>query len=450
MMSRLFRERAGSVGVMFGLLVVPIMLAAGFAVDFTRLSVARAGVQGIVDRAAVAAATLNQSTAVADDAAAKLAANNFLAAANLSKYSATLTAVNVTLPNPDTIRVKVSGKIDTTFMALGGTPSVEFEILADAIRGMNGTLELVLALDTTASMAGTKMTTLKSAAGSLIDNLQSQIDGGANIKLGLVPFANYVNVGLSQAGQPWLSVPSSTYACGDTASPLCVTTTSTCYNDTNVAFSCNRTTCPNTATCTANWNGCVGSRAAPFNANVDQFPVRKISGLRPLACGSSIIALTANTNTVKSTVNALVSSGNTYIPSGLIWGFNLLTPGGPMSLAAPWDATNQNKKPRKALVLMTDGENSKGKNPSDAWHEQSGPAARVSADTLTKDICNNIKAKKIEIFTIAFSVTDIPTKTMLENCATGPGYFYDASSSAALLAAFQKIGSDLQTMRIAR
>lgn len=455
MLMRFFKDRAGSIGVIFGLMAIPITLATGFAIDLSRLSVARSGVQGIVDRAAVAAATLNQSTSSSDDEAAKTAAKQYLNSSDFSKYAATVQSIDVSLPASDTVRVKVTGRIGITIMAISGTETVDFDVTADAIRGMNGTLEIVLALDTTNSMGGTKITTLKSAAGDLLDSLKAQ--SGADIKVGLVPFATYVNVGLSRRNEPWITVAadSSTkaFSCktvDDTSSPSCVKTTSTCLND-GVPATCTKTTgCAKVEKCqdwttTTKWSGCVGSRSYPFNTNVEGLPANKYTGIMNTSCSAEIVPLNTNVSSVKSAVNSMTVSSETYLPAGLIWAFNLLTPGGPASTAAAWDPNSLNRKPRKAIVLMTDGENTRSQ--SGVFHSGSD---KNLANQYTSEICSNAKTKNIEIFTVAFQVTDANTKSLLQKCATDVSYYYDAADPSALKLAFQKIGTDLLTMRLAK
>ena len=120
----------------------------------------------------------------------------------------------------------------------------------------------------------------------------------------------------------------------------------------------------------------------------------------------------------------------------------------------------KNIDPRKVIVLMTDGLNSRkvvrtGGNKGGYQNIPiigNGPdpdqAAQVNEDTNTA--CNYAKSKNVEIFSIAFMVDDGAAKTMLQNCATDSQHYYDATDSAAMLAAFQDIGQSLTNVRLAR
>jgi hypothetical protein len=151
-------------------------------------------------------------------------------------------------------------------------------------------------------------------------------------------------------------------------------------------------------------------------------------------------------------------NADTYIPAGLIWGVNMLSPDAPLTDGAAYDPKNQD--PRKVIVLMTDGLNSRTvvRNGANKGGYQNIPtvgkaldadkSAQVNSDTET--VCNYAKSKNVEIFSIAFMVDDGAAKTMLQNCATDAQHYYDATDSAAMLAAFQDIGQSLTNVRLAR
>ncbi len=155
-------------------------------------------------------------------------------------------------------------------------------------------------------------------------------------------------------------------------------------------------------------------------------------------CANAIVPLTDNKTVVKAAINALAASGETYIPAGLMWGWNVLSPAAPFTEGAPYDSNN--RKPRKALVLMTDGVNTKSLNGT--MHNGNSQA---NADGVTTAMCNQIRNAGIEIFTIAFMVTQAATQNMLRGCATSGDNFFNATDAAALQAAFERIAASLQT-----
>ncbi|MBM3520807.1 MAG: VWA domain-containing protein [Alphaproteobacteria bacterium] len=107
-----------------------------------------------------------------------------------------------------TFQVRLTGKVRTSFMVLAGIDTLDVEAYFEAKRGSSGPLELVLALDTTYSMsANDKIGTLKTAAKALVDSVM--VAGKA--KVGVVPFADYLNISKSYIGKPWLTIPANVH-----------------------------------------------------------------------------------------------------------------------------------------------------------------------------------------------------------------------------------------------
>ena len=95
---------------------------------------------------------------------------------------------------------------------------------------------------------------------------------------------------------------------------------------------------------------------------------------------------------------------------------------------------------------MTDGYSTKSASyDSDGRHEKTD---RSAANAKLKNVCDNIKAKGIGIFTIAFMVKDGETQATLSNCAGGDSHYFDAGNVGALADAFQAIGSNLTRLRL--
>jgi uncharacterized protein YegL len=339
---------------------------------------------------------------------------------------------------------------------------------------------VVLALDTTFSMTGWKIATLKDAASKLIDDLKPLALDPDKLKFGIVPFGQYVNIGVSNRNQPWANVApdssTTTTSCkmekqviGSTncqqvwVPPQPATPPGTCYND-GVPYTCGgsaakagyfQTKCDpvygpdqevcKTKTTTLKWNGCAGSRSYPLNTLDGSYGTR-IPGIMNITCGTEILDLTTNSNLAKTRIQALTPNGETYIPAGLIWAWRMLSPQAPLSNAA----TRTTAEPvRKFLILMTDGLNTKSPN----YPMHSGSNGALS-NQLVKEICKNISkdtANAITIFSVAFDVSDVPTKELLKTCAldTG-GQFFDAKNAAEFLAAFSKIGLNISELRVTK
>ena len=348
--------------------------------------------------------------------------------------------------NGDEITVVASNKVATSFGRLLGRDNIDVNASSSALFANNG-VDIAMVLDTTFSMNGSKLTSLKSAANNLVDTLDTFEN--ENLRVSVVPFAQYVNVGTSRRNANWLDVPADqvvTRQRRDVVSRTnCRTVARTTTRD-GVTVNGTRRVCDvvrgpaRTVTETVTWKGCVGSRLAPNHERVE-FASRRIPGLleHQAECGTEIRPLTTNLNTVKNTISSLKADGETYIPSGLAWGWRALDNNEPLTEAA----ITKTRTTEKVLILMTDGENQNSKN--GVLHNATN---RGEADRTTKSICENIKDDDIQVFTIAYEVDDRRTRNMLEGCASAGANFFNATNAAELNEAFQKIGSSLVQLRI--
>ena len=92
-----------------------------------------------------------------------------------------------------------------------------------------------------------------------------------------------------------------------------------------------------TATKTGTQSGGMGYKYGP-NAGCELAPLLRLS---------------SDTASVKTAISKMVANGNTDIPFGLEWGWNVLSPVGPFADGKPYD----DQEWEKYVVLMTDGNN---------------------------------------------------------------------------------------------
>jgi hypothetical protein len=168
---------------------------------------------------------------------------------------------------------------------------------------------------------------------------------------------------------------------------------------------------------------------------------------------TKIRPLTSNEADVRSTINALKALGETFIPAGLIWGWNILDPNEPYVARAQNDLKAIGG--RKVMLLMTDGINSNSPRLFDGGVLANGNTTiplpwrdGSASNALITQICNNIKADGIEIFTVLFDVNDPGIRTRLENCATNASMSFTADKKDDLIAAFREIGNQRTYLKI--
>lgn len=441
------RNEKGNVAVMFAASVFVILIGVGVAIDFGLAQKTKKKMQNAADTAVLAAAKSGET----DAAVLQSLAQDYVDAnGNLqSKLSTKLTLT----PN-GRVRVGVTAKYDTQFGGVFGWSDIDISVESEAPLASSEPVNISLVLDVTGSMSGAKLSSLKTAATGLISTLENYENDA--LKVSIVPFSQYVNVGKSRRDATWIDVPDDSSTTGAevcrmkrdvTSRTNCRTVTKTCYND-GVPYSCTRTKCDYTygpeyeacytPTSVSTWRGCVGSRLAPWHERAE-FAGKKIPGLMNTNCSTEFLPLTNDMGVVKSKISALTAQGNTYIPAGLSWGWRTLDTNEPLTEAKGPFAKNT----KKVLVLMTDGANTKSKNGEKHTGNSTG-----NANQVTKNLCQNIKSSDIEIYTIAYEITDAPTKNLMRNCATNAGMYFDANNSAQLNAAFNEIGSNLIRLRL--
>jgi len=288
-------------------------------------------------------------------------------------------------------------------------------------------LEVALVLDNTGSMAGTKLTTLKTSAKNLIDTLSAAASRSTDpnpLKISLVPFSMTVRVQGTTATNNYNTTTHS-----GTGFPTWIDPQGTAHNalgstyDT-FASKTDRFTMLKQMNRTA-WEGCVEARLQPYDVQ-DTAPVAgtpatmfvpyfwpdepdssagyrfandyindvstssswktreqyvaKYTGTPRTGsfmtgynygpnsgCGlQPIIRLSTNWTSLKSAIDSMTAVGDTNIPIGLVWGWHTLSPNAPFADGSAYGTQHL----KKVVVLMTDGENTNS-NPGGSNSNQS-------------------------------------------------------------------------------
>ena len=188
-------------------------------------------------------------------------------------------------------------------------------------------------------------------------------------------------------------------------------------------------------------------------------PVRSAGNPCPAA---TIQPLTSNIDTLTGLVNGLSITGSTAGQIGLAWGwytvsdqFNGLWSSNTAAAYAP-------TKVLKAVILMTDGEFNTpycgGVIARDAGSGSGNLFDKIACNATNGDpfdqaaqLCTNMKAKGIIVYTVGFSITKgSEAATILRTCATDKDKAFLPQSGADLSNDFQAIGRDITRLRISR
>jgi Flp pilus assembly protein TadG len=497
---RFARNKRGNVAVLFGLAIIPIALAVGVAVDYGRALMVRERMADAADAAALAIGSWSGLT----EAQLKAKAQQYFDANYPAASIGSSSALKVNFSGNDIV-VNVSGTVPTTFMQLANVGSLDVGASTTVTRKQRK-IELALVLDTTGSMSSQgKMDAMQVAAKKMVQTL---FKGDKNdIKIGVVPFSGAVNIGTSNEDSGWLDkgkYPNMSdiakedhkFSNGENAFELlkdlkntswsgCVRERGDSYELTDDAPSqSTRATLfapyfapdePDDDHDDGNYyrnnyiddGDCGTNKESKRKPNRCQRYTGKYKNERPSGDGPSyncpddaIQPLTSNQGQVISSIETLSPKGNTVIPAGLLWGWRILSPGEPFTEGSAYDS----EKWVKALVLLTDGENSisggsNGHNKS-AYNafgyakmghlgKKNGSEAEDELDDKALDVCKAIKAKGIQVYTIGFKIYDQDTKDMLRECASEPDMAYISPTNSQLTGIFDSIAQGLSELRIA-
>ena len=457
------RDSRANTAIVFALSAIPMVIIAGGVIDLVSAHSTKSKLQKAVDSAALAAAAAAQiSDSEAKAVGLKAFALNF-AGNGAEQY---VTSPDVTVTDEQVVATATTHR-PTTFLKMIGINTMDVFVKAVAKRGSGGALEIALVLDNTKSMDhDNKIDDLKTAASELVSTLSSKTKKN-NPKIALVPYATYVNIGTDRRGEPWLDVPPDTpgeYSCHqvpDYDPNNCWTETGTSWQDgsteTYTYTQCQQIgsheECSTSGEIT--WHGCVGSREYPTNIDNSTVNGNKIKGVSGPWCQRPLVSLTDDEPLLQDEISKMSTGANgTYIPVGLMWGWRALSKNEPLTEATSKTYAKKNHI-AKVLVLMTDGMNTcvKGhsENPLSLSNREHwcGESHEHEADSLTVELCTNIKNDGITIFTVAFKVPDQAAKDVLKSCASDADKFYDATDSAKLASAFQSIAASLSQVYLA-
>jgi hypothetical protein len=97
-------------------------------------------------------------------------------------------------------------------------------------------------------------------------------------------------------------------------------------------------------------------------------------------------------------------------------------------------------KYQQVIILLTDGLNTQ-----DRWY-----SSAVDIDARQQITCDNVKAAKVDLYTIQVNTGGDPTSTLLQNCASDPSMFFELKKADALVDTFKKIGSALANIHLSK
>lgn len=201
------------------------------------------------------------------------------------------------------------------------------------------------------------------------------------------------------------------------------------------------------------WTGCTTDRgltSGPSTSNYDQksdapgtaadskFPAQQYN-----LCSKAMMGLNYNWSTMSTFVDSLQPDGNTNQPIGLVWAWQSLVGGGPLSVPAK----DTNYTYTDVIILLSDGLNT-----ANRWYTSQTPVDKRMYDSSNNGAgtCANIKAAGVTIYTIQVNTGGDATSTIMRNCASTTDKFFLLTSASQMITAFNTIGTNLTKLRVAK
>ncbi|MGU3362160.1 pilus assembly protein TadG-related protein [Methylobacterium sp. M6A4_1b] len=502
---RRFRDdRNGVVALIFALASIPLLMLAGTVIDFGVKSMNRQAAQDVTDATVLSLAKL--PTTSTDAELASKADAQVRAALKKTPIDDLLVRAR---RNGDDITVTATGTSPTSLTRMVGLTGMPISVSSTGRRA-SGNLEIALVLDNTGSMEGAKLTNLKAAAKDLVSTLFKEVDPAKpnSLRIGIVPFSMTVNVGPGNAGAAWIdkdarsSVHSQIFVSAANRLTLfqqmgvawggCVegrpmpydvqeTPPSASTPDTlfvpyfapdEADTESSRTPMWNNYTADGVSLGTLRNRQGQVSkyrtygiqrtGRIDKDSDNYLYGPNSGCELQPITRLTTSQSSLNSAIDAMTVRGDTNIPIGLVWGWHILSPGGPFAEGAAYT----DRTTRKFVVLMTDGQNQSATRSYSSntsyysgigyiWQNRIGTtsddstARRNAIDGRLTTLCTNMKNAGVAIFTVRVEVSE-GTSDILKNCASGSDKFYDVQNASDLTDAFKAIAAQISELRIAR
>jgi len=407
-------DRSGNVGMMLAIVLVPLLIAVGAAIDYTKMTSQAQRAQDIVDGAVLHATNEYYQTYSRQSAASvgNFAANFHLEATSLDHDYEVETVVDRVENRSLIFKSTIKGRSDHNFMSIFGNPSTDWTRVAFSEVTVPQ-VEIIMVIDASASMRGAKLDQLKSSMERFFNDVAPYRQGDSHVAITLLPFAEDVNFG--QRASQWIH-PSEAGA----------------FNGCFKVLDTDRPRSLSPAVLGGgggrfNYRYCPPSESEAVLFATDREPL--INQVRNLELGFG-------TNTEKA----------------LTWGERMLdndwrNSARQISEDAPVRVRDDT---HKIVILLTDGaiavfdEDQDGRqDPVD--ERLAGEAASYAKFT---DRCRSLDNQpNLDLYAVAYSIRNDEFEGILRNCVSGDGEYFDAEIEN-LDAVFARISASLTSIRI--
>jgi Flp pilus assembly protein TadG len=440
LLSRFLSDTDGNFSIMSAILLIPLSLCVGVAVDYNTAYQRHTTIQAASDAAILTAATNYSASTGVDGVTAQI--DTYLAgnAGGVVKRRTTPTLSS----DSSQICMSAGENVPTTFMKIGGFDTVPVSVVSCASLPGQVDLEVSLVLDVSSSMVEEgRFEPMQKAVKAFITAFANNSTVAKRTKIAIVPFSSRFNIGM--ANTSWLKAYN-----GSPAIPARWSSPKTYYTDSKYSFTQWIDSVTWLAYTSSNyyWMGCVEPRAdvevkdsGAIGANglsdaapsTEAFvPMDANSGSAKSFCPPPITPLSDNFTYLQNAVAQMTSEGSTRLDAGILAGWYTLSPNWQSAWGSSAPAAYSTKV-RKVIVFMTDGEMNVKYGPSDTdkldWlcnNTRDDSCNDIATNAFLK-ACSAIKGRNMDIYAVSYSSeADVSN---LQSCSSGKSYYFSASTS---------------------
>ena len=410
---RLQASEEGQVAILFALAIFPILLIAGFAIDFQVLTTNKSRAQSSIDSAVIAGTRAYQEGATQAEVE-QIVRTYFDALISNGPFPLTCTAPIIAINETD-IKARTDCEMQTYLARIADINKFAFGMESATTYGI-GKVDVAFVFDVSGSMDGSRISDLKTAARDAVDALlvEDPKPGRENdVRLSMVAYNSAFNAGnYFEAATGHSSEQSVDYYRDGSWH--------TFYYD---------------STCVFEREGAEAfTDAAPGPGQY----VEAADARRRNDCSDhEPLALTSSRQPLYDYITALRAGGNTAGHLGVAWGWYTVSPNwASVFPAASAPLAYDEPDSAKALILMTDGE-----------FNAVGDSSNGSSPWQAQQLCDGAKAAGIRIYSVAFQAPE-SGRDVLQYCSSGSDYFFRAESGQELQDAYQSIASSISDLRL--
>ncbi|MEI9885296.1 MAG: TadE/TadG family type IV pilus assembly protein [Rhizomicrobium sp.] len=190
------------------------------------------------------------------------------------------------------------------------------------------------------------------------------------------------------------------------------------------------------------WGGCVMDRTQSYdtNATAPTSSSTRFPAENSVNCLSSVIVpIGYNWSDLSTKVDAMAAAGTTNQTIGLAWGMHALSSSEPLS--APTLPANT----KQYIIIVSDGLNTQNRWSGDGLNQETDVDARMAL------ACTSAKASGYTIYAIFVDLGGTQgNSTVLQNCASDSGKYFDLTTSGAIITTLNAIGQSITNLRVAQ